>query len=100
VKLSALLPPLFAIFWTGCAVSASRLTEIHAGMSREQVAAILGKPFAAESKDGVESLYFNLGRFREAAFGGIMRPLNIGKKHFRVDLVDGKVLNYYQSGEQ
>jgi hypothetical protein len=69
-------------------VSARRLTEIHPDMSRNQVLAILGKPFVAESKDGVESLYFNLSvdRFREAAFGGVMRLLNIGKKHFRVDL--------------
>ena len=72
VRLSALLTPLLAIL-NGCVVSASHLLEIHPGMSRGQVLATLGKPFAAESKGVIESLFFNL------SVGSKKRPLNLGK---------------------
>lgn len=97
-----LLRPLaacaLALALTGCATSASRLTNLRVGMTKPEVIQTLGQPHSSEVRDGIESLYFNLSvnRVAEGMFIGVMRPLNIGKRFYKVELVNGKVRSYYQ----
>jgi hypothetical protein len=53
----------------------------------------------AEAKGNQETLVFNLSESRvaEASFGGLMRSANIGKNHYRVELVDDKVTAFYRA---
>jgi outer membrane protein assembly factor BamE (lipoprotein component of BamABCDE complex) len=84
---------------TSCATSASKIDQIHIGMTRAKVIEIMGDPVFTEGKENHETLVFNLSESRvsEAAFGGVMRGLNIGKNHYRVELVDGKVTAYFRA---
>src|SRR5689334_2164553 len=79
----------FAAFaLAACATSAKRLSDVRVGMTRTEVIQTLGQPHSAEVRDGVETLYFNLSvnRVAEGMFIGVMRPLNIGKRFYKVEL--------------
>ena len=60
---------------------------------------MLGDPVFTEAKANQETLVFNLSESRvsEALFGGAARGLNIGKNHYRVEFIDGKVTAYYRA---
>lgn len=104
------LPSLIAMFRSAlcclmaagvvsCATSASHLSELKVGMPRQDVIKTLGQPHSSEHRNDMETLYFNLStnRVAEGLFIGVMRPLNIGKRFYKVELVDGLVKSYYQT---
>lgn len=99
VGILTLLLALVGTAMTSCATSASKMDQIHISMTRAQVIEILGEPAFTEGKDKNETLVFDLSESRvsEAAFGGLARGLNIGKNHYRVELVDGKVTAYFRA---
>lgn len=88
-----------ALALSNCATSASRLSNLRVGMTKPEVIQTLGEPHSSEFRDGVESLLFNLSinRVAEGMFIGVARPLNIGKRFYKVDLVNGRVRAYYQT---
>lgn len=87
---------VLAATWLACATSASRTNELSPGMTKAQVVEILGEPDRTDAAEGEERLYYWLSESRtlEAAFGGLMRGLNIGKGHYLVTLRDGHVVSY------
>ena len=84
----------------GCSTSATstdRLTAVHAGMTKQQVMSILGKPYGSELRDGVDILIYDLAtdRARAAMYGGMLRSLNLGKQFYRFEFVGDHLRSYY-----
>ena len=81
----------------GCSPSTDRLNAVHAGMTKQQVVSVLGKPYGNELRDGVEILIYDLAfdRARVAMYGGMLRPLNLGKQFYRFEFVGDHLRSYY-----
>ena len=81
----------------GCATSTDRLNAVHAGMTKQQVVGVLGKPYGNELRDGAEILIYDLAfdRVREAMYGGMLRSLNLGKQFYRFEFVGDHLRSYY-----
>ena len=94
-----LLLACISVGLTSCATSATKMNQIHIGMPKTAVLALLGDPVFTEAINNQETLVFNLSESRvsETAFGGLMRGANIGKNHYRVELVEGKVTAFYRA---
>ena len=87
----------FALAAGGCSTLTDRLNTVHAGMTKQQVVSVLGKPYGNELRDGVEILIYDLAfdRVRAAMYGGRPRSLNLGKQFYRFEFVGDHLRSYY-----
>lgn len=87
----------FSLAAGGCSTSTDRLSAVHAGMTKEQVVSVLGKPYGSELRNGVEILIYDLAtdRVRAAMYGGMLRSLNLSKQFYRFEFVEDHLQAYY-----
>jgi hypothetical protein len=84
-------------FLAGCTTPVTSLDTIHAGMTKEEVIQILGRPYGRELRDGVEVLIYDLAtdQVRAAMYSGMLRSLNLSKQFYRFDFIDDRLRSYY-----
>lgn len=91
----------------GCATSFKpwKLSDVHEGMNRNEVIAVLGEPDFTENRDGAEYLYYT---YQEEARGsGYSDPMHqdmerkaeeltriLSETKYEVVIVDGKMISY------
>jgi len=74
---------LLAALFTGCA-TADKLNNLHIGMSKDQVIAIMGQPDSTSAQANIEYLTYYLAN--DSSYGG--------DQPYMVRVVDGKVESY------
>ncbi len=87
-KLYSLVMIVLVMSLLACGKPASRMVDITAGMTKEQVILALGNPSSVELNNGKEYLYYAMYEL----------PLDVFTHRYAVVLVDGRVVSYGREG--
>ena len=87
--ISALL--LTALVLIACA-TATRISKVKIGMSKEEVIVVMGKPVSVSAQGRAEYLNYSLSETDDQAWYGITRP-------YYVRLIDGRVESFGRAGD-
>lgn len=76
----------------GCAATATKITNVHLGMTKQQVIAVMGPPTSVSAQGDTEYLRYMLSESGRAEYRGVRAP-------YFVKLIDGKVESFGRVGD-
>jgi len=82
---------IVSVLLSSCFAKAGRTSEVHYGMSKQEVVAVMGAPVSVSTHGSSESLSYSVCETDNQTLNGIMRP-------YVVRLIDGRVESYGTTG--